>query len=121
MLEEVEITPQDIEGWLVTNQDGLTVALDIKISEELRKEGIAREIVNRIQNLRKESDFDIIDKITLFVQRDKILESAIKENEDYIKTETLTNNLVFRDEIKNGIEVAFDDVNTRILIEKTPE
>jgi isoleucyl-tRNA synthetase len=118
-LDEVEITSQDIEGWLVANQDGITVALDIHISDDLRKEGIARELVNRIQNLRKESDFDIVDKITLYVQKDTVLEEAIKENEDYIKTETLTNNLLIQDEVKNGIEIVFDDVNTKILIEKT--
>jgi len=120
-LDEVEIASQDIEGWLVTNQDGLTVALDININEKLRKEGIARELVNRIQNLRKEFDFDIIDKITLFVQRDKILEDAINENEAYIKTETLTSNLIIKDKIENGVEIAFDEVNTKIVIHKTPE
>ncbi len=119
-LSEVEITSKDIEGWLVANQDGLTVALDINIDANLRKEGIARELVNRIQNLRKESDFDIIDKITLFVQSDAILEEAIKENEIYIKTETLTDNLIIKEEVKNGIEVVFDAINTKILIEKTP-
>ena len=118
-LNEVEITSQDIEGWLVANQDGLTVALDINISDDLRKEGIARELVNRIQNLRKESDFDIVDRITLYVQSDLVLEEAIKENEDYIKTETLTNNLVIKEEVKNGTEIVFDDINTKILIEKT--
>ncbi len=118
-LSEVEITSQDIEGWLVANQDALTVALDINISDKLRKEGIARELVNRIQNLRKESDFDIIDKITLFVQKDAILEEAIHENETYIKTETLTNNLVIKDKIEDGMEIVFDNVNTKIVIRKT--
>ena len=118
-LSEVEITSQDIEGWLVANQDGITVALDINISDDLRKEGIARELVNRIQNLRKESDFDIVDKITLFVQKDAVLEEAIRENEDYIKTETLTDKLIIKEEVKNGTEIVFDDVNTKILIEKT--
>jgi len=118
-LSEVEITSQDIEGWLVANQDGITVALDIYISDDLRKEGIARELVNRIQNLRKESDFDIVDKITLFVQSDTVLEEAIRENEDYIKTETLTDKLIIKEEVKNGTEIVFDDVNTKILIEKT--
>ncbi len=118
-LTEVEIISQDIEGWLVANSDGLTVALDISISEDLRKEGVARELVNRIQNLRKESDFDITDKITLFVQNDKVLIEAIKENETYIKTETLTDILNIVDEVKNGIEIVFDNINTKILIRKT--
>ncbi len=118
-LNEVEITSQDIEGWLVANQDGITVALDVNISDDLRKEGIARELVNRIQNLRKESDFDIIDKITLYVQKDPVLEQAIRENEDYIKTETLTNNLIIKDIVTSGVEIVFDNVNTKIIIEKT--
>ena len=117
-LSEVEITSQDIEGWLVANQDGITVALDIHINEALRKEGVARELVNRIQNLRKESDFDIIDKITLVVQKDAVLEEAIRENEDYIKTETLTAELIIKDKVANGIEIVFDDVNTKLLIKK---
>ena len=118
-IEEVEITSQDIEGWLVANNDELTVALDINITSDLRREGVARELVNRVQNLRKESDFDITDKITLFVQSDKVIEEAIKENETYIKTETLTDNLVIQENVKNGIEIAFDNVNTKILIQKT--
>ena len=117
-IEEVEITSQDIEGWLVANQDNLTVALDININDNLRKEGIARELVNRIQNLRKESDFDIIDKITLIIQNDAVLVEAINENEAYIKTETLTENLIIQDNVENGTEVVFDDVNTKILIKK---
>ena len=117
-LDEVEITSQDIEGWLVANQDNLTVALDISINDELRKEGIARELVNRIQNLRKESNFDIVDKITLYVQSDAVLNEAIKENETYIKTETLTNSLIIKEIIKNGTEIVFDAINTKILIEK---
>jgi len=117
-LAEVEITSQDIEGWLVTNQDGLTVALDINIDDDLRKEGVARELVNRIQNLRKESNFDILDRITLIVQKDAVLEEAIKENEAYIKTETLTDTLIVKEAVKNGIEIVFDNVNTKIVIER---
>ncbi|MCF6350829.1 MAG: isoleucine--tRNA ligase [Flavobacteriaceae bacterium] len=118
-LEEVAVSSQDIEGWLVANNGGLTVALDINITTNLRREGIARELVNRVQNLRKESDFDITDKITLFVQKDKALVQAIQENEVYIKTETLTDNLIIENEVKNGIEIAFDAVNTKILIKKS--
>jgi len=117
-LEEVEITSQDIEGWLVTNQGNLTVALDVTISDELRKEGIARELVNRIQNLRKESGLDVTDKIKLKIQKDGIVDNAILDNETYIKNETLTTQLMLEDEVKNGIEIAFDEVNTKLLIEK---
>jgi isoleucyl-tRNA synthetase len=117
-LEEVEITSQDIEGWLVANQGGLTVALDIKITEDLRMEGNARELVNRVQNLRKDSGLEVTDKITLVIQKNDILERSIAANEHYIKTETLTRELVFVDELENGTEIAFDDVQTKILIEK---
>jgi isoleucyl-tRNA synthetase len=117
-LEEVEITSQDIEGWLVANQGGLTVALDITITEDLRMEGNARELVNRVQNLRKDSGLEVTDKITLVIQKNDILERSIIANEHYIKTETLTKELVFVDELENGTEIAFDDVQTKILIEK---
>ncbi|NNC70195.1 MAG: isoleucine--tRNA ligase [Flavobacteriaceae bacterium] len=117
-LAELEISSQDIEGWLVANQGNLTVALDVTISDELRKEGIARELVNRIQNLRKESGLEVTDKIKLSVKKDGVVDEAILINENYIKNETLTNELVLEDELQNGIEIAFDDVHTKLLIEK---
>ncbi|MEM8521732.1 isoleucine--tRNA ligase [Flavobacterium sp. PL12] len=117
-LEDVEITSQDIEGWLVANSNGITVALDITISEELKQEGIARELVNRIQNIRKDSGFEVTDKIKVQLKRDGILETAILKNEDYIKSETLTSDLVFVDEIENGTEIEFDEIKTMILISK---
>ncbi|WP_298397187.1 isoleucine--tRNA ligase [Flavobacterium sp.] len=116
--QDVEISSQDIPGWLVANSNGITVALDIKISEELKQEGIARELVNRIQNIRKDSGFEVTDKIKVQIQRNGELEQAIKNNEDYIKSETLTENLIFQDNVDNGIEIEFDDIKTRILISK---
>ncbi|SFD36477.1 isoleucine--tRNA ligase [Flavobacterium phragmitis] len=117
-LEDVEITSQDIEGWLVANSNGITVALDITISEELKNEGIARELVNRIQNIRKDSGFEVTDKIKVQIKRDGILEDAILKNEEYIKSETLTDDLVFVDTLENGTEIEFDDIKTMILISK---
>ncbi|WP_298417446.1 isoleucine--tRNA ligase [uncultured Kordia sp.] len=117
-ITEVEITSQDIEGWLVANSGGITVALDVTITEELRKEGIARELVNRIQNLRKDSGFEVTDKIHVSLQKDEHLVDAIKTNLTYIKVETLTEELVFVDKLENGIEIAFDDVNTTLFIKK---
>ncbi|MBZ4037351.1 isoleucine--tRNA ligase [Flavobacterium sp. 17A] len=117
-LEDVEITSQDIEGWLVANSNGITVALDITISEELKNEGIARELVNRIQNIRKDSGFEVTDKIKVQIKRDGILEDAVSKNEDYIKSETLTDELVFVDSLENGTEIEFDDIRTIILISK---
>jgi isoleucyl-tRNA synthetase len=117
-LEDVEITSQDIEGWLVANSNGITVALDITISEELKNEGIARELVNRIQNIRKDSGFEVTDKIKVQIQRSGLLEEAILKNEDYIKSETLTEDLIFVDALENGTEIEFDDIKTVILISK---
>jgi isoleucyl-tRNA synthetase len=116
--QDVEITSQDIPGWLVANSNGITVALDITISEELKQEGIARELVNRIQNIRKDSGFEVTDKIKVQIQRSNELEQAITNNENYIKDETLTKELVFIDTLENGIEIEFDDIKTKILISK---
>ena len=115
--EDVEITSQDIPGWLVANANGITVALDITINEELKEEGIARELVNRIQNIRKDSGFEVTDKIKVKIQRFGELEKAVQNNESYIKSETLTEELVFEDNLE-GIEVEFDDIKTKLLISK---
>lgn len=117
-LEDVEITSQDIEGWLVANEGALTVALDVTISEDLRKEGIARELVNRIQNLRKDSGFEVTDRINVMLQKDEKIVDAVQTNMLYIKAETLTEELEIIDQVNNGIEVVFDDVNTRLFIQK---
>ena len=117
-LQEVEISSQDIEGWLVANSNGITVALDISISEELHQEGIARELVNRIQNIRKDSGFEVTDKIKVQIQRNGDLETAILNNEAYIKSETLTDLLVFVDELESGVAIEFDEITTRIAINK---
>ena len=103
---------------MVANSNGITVALDITITEELKNEGIARELVNRIQNIRKDSGFEVTDKIKVQIKRSGILENAILKNEDYIKSETLTDSLVFLDELESGIEIEFDDIKTMILISK---
>ncbi len=116
--EDVEITSQDIPGWLVANANGITVALDITISPELKQEGIARELVNRIQNIRKDSGFEVTDKIKVQIQRSGELEQAIKNNESYIKDETLTEELNFVENLESGIEIEFDEIKTRILISK---
>ncbi len=115
---EVEITSQDIEGWLVANEGSLTVALDVTVTEELRKEGIARELVNRIQNLRKDSGFEVTDRIDVVLQKNEKIENAVKTNLDYIKTETLTEELEIMDQVNNGIDIAFDDIQTRLFIQK---
>ncbi|MFY7987492.1 MAG: isoleucine--tRNA ligase [Flavobacterium sp.] len=116
--DDVEISSQDIPGWLVANSNGITVALDITISDELRKEGIARELINRIQNIRKDSGFEVTDKITVKMEKNSQVEEAVLANELYIKSETLTENLIFVENLENGTEIEFDDIKTSILISK---
>jgi isoleucyl-tRNA synthetase len=115
-IEDVEISSQDIEGWLVANSNGITVALDIVISPELKKEGIARELVNRIQNIRKDSGFEVTDKIKVSLQKNDTLEEAVVPNVEYIKSETLTEELVFVDNMDEGVEIEFDEIKTKITI-----
>ncbi|QAA82001.1 isoleucine--tRNA ligase [Aequorivita sp. H23M31] len=117
-LEDVIISSQDIEGWLVANANGLTVALDVTITPDLQKEGIARELVNRIQNLRKDSGFEVTDRVEITLQEDKGLKEAVSQNLNYIKDETLTEILQFEEKLEEGIEIAFDDIETRISIKK---
>ncbi len=117
-LQDVEISSQDIEGWLVASSGTTTVALDITINDVLRKEGIARELVNRIQNMRKDSGFDVTDKIDVKVLKDGFIEKAISANIDYIKTETLTAELNFEEKLDIGTAIAFDEIKTKLFIEK---
>ena len=117
-LQDVEISSQDIEGWLVASQGSLTVALDVTINDDLRKEGIARELVNRIQNIRKESGYEVTDKIDIKILKDGLVENAVESNLGYIKAETLTAELNFEDKLENGTAIAFDEVNTKLFIEK---
>jgi isoleucyl-tRNA synthetase len=117
-LEDVEITSQDIEGWLVASSGPVTVALDISIDENLRREGIARELVNRIQNLRKESGFEVTDRIDIKFLKNDTVENAVLSNLQYIKSETLTADLQFEEELEEGTAIAFDEVSTKLLIQK---
>ena len=117
-INDVEISSQDIEGWLVANANGITVALDITLTEALKQEGIARELVNRIQNARKDSGFEVTDKIKVKLKRNGALEQSINSNLSYIQSETLTDSLVFEDDFDNGIEIEFDDIKTKLLISK---
>jgi len=116
--EEMVISSQDIEGWLVASSGNITVALDVNISEELKKEGIARELVNRIQNLRKDSGFEVTDTIDVTIQKDGIIEAAVLENINYIKNETLTINLELTEVVAVGTEIEFDDVTTKLFVKK---
>ena len=101
-LEDVEIISEDIPGWLVANEGAITVALDISITEELRQEGIARELVNRIQNIRKESGFDVTDKIEVLIEKHELISSAVETHGKYIGSQTLAEKVSLTDRLENG-------------------
>ena len=109
---------EDIEGWQVVSENGTTIALDTNISEELKNEGVSREIVNRIQNIRKDSGFNVSDKIIIEIENNNLIEKAIFENIDYIKNETLAVELSFKETLINAQEVEFDNINIKIKIKK---
>lgn len=117
-LSDVEITSKDIEGWLVATSGPLTVALDITITEDLREEGTARELVNRIQNLRKDSGLELTDRIVVSLLSNKHIVNAVNSNIDYIKTETLSDEVCILNDLDKGIDVEFDEINTKLFIEK---
>lgn len=117
-LSDVEITSKDIEGWLVATSGPLTVALDITITEDLKEEGTARELVNRIQNLRKDSGLELTDRIVVSLLSNKHIVNAVNSNIDYIKTETLSDEVCILNNLDKGINVEFDEINTRLFIEK---
>ena len=117
-LSDVEITSKDIEGWLVATSGPLTVALDITITEDLKEEGTARELVNRIQNLRKDSGLELTDRIVVSLLSNKHIVNAVNSNIDYIKTETLSDEVCILNDLDKGIDVEFDEINTKLFIEK---
>jgi isoleucyl-tRNA synthetase len=115
---DVEVISEDIKGWLVASENNITVALDVQLNNVLINEGIARELVNRVQNHRKEMGFLVTDKIILNIQKDNIIEKAIFENREYIMNETLSVKLNIEDSINRGIEINFDNIETKLNIEK---
>jgi len=105
---DVEIFSEDIPGWLVANEGKLTVALEVTVTEELRREGVARELVNRIQNIRKSSGFEITDKINIVLSKNNQTDDAVNEYKEYICNQVLANSLTLADEVE-GTELEFDD------------
>ena len=103
-LEDFEISTKDIPGWTVASNSTLTVALDLHLSEELINEGIVRELVNRVQNLRKDSGLEVTDKIKLLLKNDEPIVKAVEENKDYLTSETLTTALEILDAIENILQ-----------------
>ena len=108
-LDDVDITSEDIPGWLVANEGKLTVALDITITEELKLEGTARELINRIQNLRKDSGFDVTDKISIVMQQHPETNAAVAAHKDYIMSQVLGVTLEIAEKVEDGVNVDMDD------------
>jgi isoleucyl-tRNA synthetase len=115
---DVEIISEDIPGWLVANEGNLTIALDITVTDDLRKEGLARELVNRIQNLRKSNGYEITDKIRVKISSSDETDEAVTDYEDYIKKQVLAETLEIIDGQINGVELDFEDFRLFVKIEK---
>ena len=114
--EDVEIISEDIPGWLVANDGNITVALEVEISDELRKEGMARELINRVQNIRKDNGLEITDRVSVMVSPSPQLTEAIEAFNDYIKSQVLADEIVIGQ--NEGTEVEFDDFNANIMVNK---
>ena len=115
---DVEIFSEDIPGWLVANEGKLTVALEVTVTEELKREGIARELVNRIQNIRKSSGFEITDKINIVLSKNPDTDGAVNEYNTYICNQVLANSLTLADEVADGTELSFDDFSLYVKVTK---
>ena len=118
LTDDVEIISEDIPGWLVANEGSLTIALDITITDDLRKEGLAREFVNRVQNLRKSNGFEIVDKINLKVSSSKEMDEAIKDYTEYIKKQILAESLDIVDSSVDGVELDFEEFKLSVKVDK---
>ncbi|MGE8535848.1 MAG: isoleucine--tRNA ligase [Chryseobacterium sp.] len=117
-LDDVEISTKDIPGWTVTSDGKTTVALDLTLTDELKSEGIAREFINRIQNLRKDKDFELTDKINISIEENSPFLNDIKKNEEYISSEVLSNKIEIVSSLSNFNEIEIDEVNFKINVEK---
>ena len=115
---DVLIESKDIEGWLVANGNGLTVALDIQLDDALIKEGVAREMINRIQNLRKDRGLEVTDKIILYLKEDALLNEVFETHQEYIQQETLTDKIVVEKSIDEGETIEFDQIKTVVTLQK---
>jgi isoleucyl-tRNA synthetase len=118
LLEDVEIIAEDIPGWQVTNLGNLTVALDVTITEELKEEGLSRELINRIQNLRKELNFEVTDRITVSLQNHNLISGAVAQNKTYICAEILADDINLITNLDKGNKIVIDEVELLILIAK---
>lgn len=117
-LTDVEIATEDMPGWLVANEGVLTIALDIEVNEELRQEGIARELVNRIQNIRKSIGLEITDKICVQVEKQDDINAAVEAHNEYISSQVLATSLTLADNLANPTELDFEDFIVKVSVEK---
>lgn len=117
-IEDVEISYKKIEGWIHTRGMGSTVALDINITDKLLLEGLSRDLINRIQNVRKEQGLDVTDKIIIYLKKNNLLETVLKQHEEFVMSETLSKKIIISDKNFNGTELNFEGVESEILIEK---
>ena len=117
-VSDVEIYSEDIPGWLVANEGRLTVALEVTVTEGLRREGIARELVNRIQNIRKSSGFEITDKIKVVLSKNSLTDDAVNEYNTYICNQVLAASLTLADEVSEATELELDDCTLRVNVTK---
>ena len=115
---DVEVFSEDIPGWLVANEGKLTVALEVTVTDDLKREGIARELVNRIQNIRKSSGFEITDKISIVLSKNPNTDDAVNEYNTYICNQVLANSLTLADEVADGTELSFDDFSLYVKVTK---
>jgi isoleucyl-tRNA synthetase len=118
--DDVVIASKDVSGWLVASEQGVTVALDIQMNESLRMEGMARELVNRLQNIRKDLGFDVTDTIALTLQQNDILADVLKQNKTYIQLEILATSITLvKDKLEDSIPVSFDSLETNVNMVKS--
>jgi len=116
LADDVDIISEDIPGWLVSNEGNLTVALEVELTDDLRHEGMARELINRIQNLRKEAGLEITDRILVTLGQRPEVKAAVESYGDLIKAQVLANAISVAD--NDGTKVEFDDFTLPIKIEK---
>ena len=113
---DVDIISEDIPGWLVSNEGNLTVALEVELTDELKNEGMARELINRIQNLRKDAGLEITDRIDVSISVDERIKRAVDSFDEYIKTQVLADSISLTD--NDGAETEFDGLKVNIKVEK---
>ena len=119
LLTDVQIATEDIPGWLVSSEGGLTVALDITIDDELKAEGLSRELVNRVQNLRKDTGLEVTDRISLFIDANDALKGQLIENLDYIRTQILAEEVVWQEEEEGSVQIELDEeTNVKVQVVK---